>query len=450
MKRYIILILAALLSAGVLLAAMKASAKEALTASAARAADIAVFREQIMARDRAFIRDARAEAEVRLTALEGQVDTVSQAYFELELSRIVALADNGHTATFAGPRSRRYNRVDIRLAPFGDAFYVLRATPENADLLGARLVSIDGYTAADVRDVGRSLAGGVPSWRDRQVSYFLESPEQMHALGVIANPDAATYLFETQAGARVERRLAGAPANPDRPRANAERWFYPEPMPEEMGQWRVALAERSAPWSLREPGVPFRWRVAEDIDAMVIELRQNSDAEGRPIATFLAEMTRELNARKPRNVVLDMRMNGGGDLNTTRDFVESLPRLVQGRVFVLTSPWTFSAAISSTGYLEQAAPARVTIVGEPVGDRLKFFAEGQPFELPHSHALILPATERHDYVNGCRGMTDCHGSVVRDPIAVPTLAPDISAPWTIEAYLAGRDPGMDAIAASLR
>ncbi len=417
MKRYIILILAALLSAGVLLAAMKASAQDALTVSQARAADIAVFREQIMARDRAFVPDARAEAETRLTALESQADTFSQAYFELELARIVALADNGHTATFAGPRSRRYNRVDVRLAPFGDAFYVLRATSENADLLGARLISIDGYPAADVRDVGRSLAGGVPSWRDRQVNYFLESPEQMHALGVIANADAATYLFETQTGARVERRLAGAPANPDRPRANAERWFYPEPMPEERGQWRAALAERSAPWSLREPGVPFRWRMAEEIGAMVIELRQNSDAERRPIATFLAEVTRELNARKPRNVVLDMRMNGGGDLNTTRNFVQSLPRLVPGRVFVLTSPWTFSAAISSAGYLEQAAPARVTIVGEPVGDRLKFFAEGQPFELPHSHALILPATERHDYVNGCRGMTDCHGSVVRDPIA---------------------------------
>ena len=35
-------------------------------------------------------------------------------------------------------------------------------------------------------------------------------------------------------------------------------------------------------------------------------------------------------------------------------------------------------------------------------------------------------------------------------IAVPTLAPDIKAPWTIEAYLTGRDPGMEAVAAALR
>jgi hypothetical protein len=36
------------------------------------------------------------------------------------------------------------------------------------------------------------------------------------------------------------------------------------------------------------------------------------------------------------------------------------------------------------------------------------------------------------------------------PIAVESLAPDINAPWSIEAYLAGRDPGMEAVAAALR
>ena len=49
-----------------------------------------------------------------------------------------------------------------------------------------------------------------------------------------------------------------------------------------------------------------------------------------------------------------------------------------------------------------------------------------------------------------RNIENCHGSVVRHPIEVESLAPDIEAPWTIEAYRAGRDPAMDAIAAALR
>ena len=183
---------------------------------------------------------------------------------------------------------------------------------------------------------------------------------------------------------------------------------------------------------------------------MVIELRQTANAPGRPIAAFLAEMEAELRRLQPKHVVLDMRINGGGDLNTTRNFMKALPTLVPGRIFVLTSPYTFSAAISSVGYLEQAAPERVTIVGEPVGDRLEFWAEGRGATLPNSGIGVSRATERHDYINGCREYTDCHGPVVRNPISVKTLAPDIAAPWTIEVYRAGRDPAMQAVAAALK
>jgi len=113
---------------------------------------------------------------------------------------------------------------------------------------------------------------------------------------------------------------------------------------------------------------------------------------------------------------------------------------------VLMSPWTFSAAISSIGYVKQADPARVALVGEGPGDRLQFWAEGRAFALPRSGALVLPATQRHDYLNGCRAFTDCHPYVRTFPVAVPSLTPDVRAPWTIDDFAAGRDPGMDAAA----
>jgi hypothetical protein len=411
-----------------------------------RIADIAVFRSQFLARDRAYSDAARAQAERRLAELERNAAQISQVYFELEIARIVALADNGHTAFFPGPRSRRYNRIEIRFVPFGDQFYVLRAKAANADLLGARLVAIEGHAIEELREAARTLIGGIPAWRDRNAGYFFESPEQMHALGAIARNGPTTYRFEKRQGAIVERRLEPEPANPNRPRANADRWLFPVAMKEERGEWLPALAEARAPWALGDPETPFRWRMAPELRALVIEMRQNNDAEKQPIASFLKDMENALASQQPRHVVLDMRQNGGGDLNTTRDFMQALPSRIPGRMFVLTSPWTFSAGISSIGYLKQAAPARVTIVGEPVGDRMNFFSEGSIVELPNSHAMILNATERHDYASGCRGYSDCHDPVVRHPISVPTLTPDISAPWTIESYLAGHDPAMATLA----
>jgi hypothetical protein len=414
-----------------------------------RRADIATFRDRFLRVDRSYSAAARAEAERRLAKLDSESDTVSQIAFELELARVVALADNGHTMLFAGPLSRQFDRVEVRLAPFGEDFFVLRASEPNRDILGARLLSVDGHAATELRDAGRLLLGGTPAHRDRQVSYFLESPQQLHACGLAAADGAATYRFRLPDGSEVERRLTAEPANPERARGNADRWLYPQPLDGEGPGWHPALAVDKAPWSLRDPDIPFRMREAPDLSAMVVELRQNNDSETKKIADFIAAVTARLRATHPENLVLDMRMNGGGDLTTTRELMQSLPKLVPGRIFALTSPWTFSAAISSVGYLEQAAPDRVTIVGEPVGDRLNFFSEGTHVELPKSGLLVSFATERHDYETGCRPFKDCHHWVVRYPIAVKSLAPDIAAPWTIDAYLAGRDPAMEAVAAAL-
>ena len=414
-----------------------------------RREDIAQYRRDFFDKDRAYPVAARREAEQRLVELEKSAGSIDQAAFELTLARIAALADNGHTMSFAAPRSRRYERVDMRLVPFGEEFHVLRAKVENADLLGARLVAIDGVPMASLRQVFRSLAGGPPAWRDRTAPYFLESPPQLRALGIGKDNAAPVYAFVTGEGKTLERTFSVSPAGADRVGGNATRWMFPVLAPLEDRAWRTLIDADRAPWALQEPVKRFRWRHDAGLDAVVIDMRQSSNSANEKLKDFFAGVETMIGETRPANLVLDLRMNGGGDLTTTRDFAERLPTLVKGRIFVLTSPWTFSAAISTLGYLKQAAPERVTIVGEPVGDRLNFFAEGRSVMLAHSKEYILPATERHDYRHGCRGHDDCHRPVVTRPIAVPSLDPDIAAPWTIEAYRAARDPAMEAVAAAL-
>jgi hypothetical protein len=411
--------------------------------------DLAVFRRDFMDRDRSYPAPARAEAEARLARLDSALDRVTRVEFELALDRIVALADNGHTSAFAPVRASHWNRVPFRLLAFGEDFRVVRARAAQADLLGAKLVTIDGRPITQARDTARTLNGGTSAWRDRFVPFFLESPEQMHALAVAREAAGATYGFETLDGRTVSRRIDAEPAATSGG-APMHGQMLPELVPIEVSGWRTLLAPNTVPWSVAEPNEPFRLRRAPELDALMIDFRVNVDAAGRAIADFLAQVTEAIRSAHPRHLVLDMRLNGGGNLQTTRGFMKSLPTLVPGTVFVLTSPWTFSAAISSVGYVKQAAPARVTIVGEEAGDRLMFFAEGRPFMLSHSGAMILYASQRHDYHTGCRGYPDCHAAVAQYPIAVETLKPEIAAPWTIEAYRSGRDPAMEAVAAAVK
>ncbi len=430
---------------------------QAPTDAEKRKEDLTQFRRDFFDKDRSYTPAARREAEQQLVDIEKTLSSIGQTEFELSLSRVAALTDNGHSGGSLSVRSRRFERVDMRLAPFGEDFYVLRVKAENADLLGARLVAIDGMPISALRPLYRALDGGTPAWRDRTAAFFLESPPQLRALGVgvgkapnVKNAVAPpVYAFITIDGKKVERTFTASPAGADRVGGNASRWMFAELAQLEDRAWKTLIAPERAPWALQEPVNRLRMRHDAALNAVVIDMRQSSSSADMKLRSYFRAVEKLIEETKPLHLVLDLRLNGGGDLTQTRDFAESLPKLVKGRIFVLTSPWTFSAAISTLGYLKQAAPERVTIVGEAVGDRLEFFAEGKSTTLKHSKENYAYATERHDYRNGCAKFDDCHRAVVSRPIAVTSLDPDIAAPWTIEAYRAARDPAIEAVAKAI-
>lgn len=143
-----------------------------------------------------------------------------------------------------------------------------------------------------------------------------------------------------------------------------------------------------------------------------------------------------------------MRKNGGGDYTTTYDFASRLPQMSPAaRIYVLTSGYTFSAAITTTAFIKQAGGDRVTIVGEPVGDRLTFWAEGGRFVLPNVEVGVSYAAGKHDYAHVCWNVLECFWVNYLYPVRVDTLRPDIAAPLTFADYRALRDPALDAVLA---
>lgn len=410
--------------------------------------DLDQLQREFLDRDRAYAPAARAEATARLAALRERTEPPDPLAFALAVAQLAALADNGHTLAGAGPRVEAANRVALRLAPFGDDFHVVRAREPHQHLLGARLLAIDDVPLSRLLEAARSLAGGPPAWRDRSAPLLFESPQQLHALGLLTQPGAARYRFAGPDGAVMEATLTGEPPRPGRPRADTVRLLLPEVLPDQDG-WHGALPAHRAPWWLQQALQRGRWRMDTALQALVVELRTSTDTPTERLRDTFDAVRQAAREHGPKHLVLDLRQNGGGDLTRVRDFAESLPALVPGRLFVLTSPWTFSAAIATAGYLKQAAPQRVTIVGEPVGDRLVFFAEGRTLRLQHSGLLLRPATERHDYIDGCRRFADCHAPVVQRPITVPTLEPDLPAALTFADWRNGLDPAMRAVAQAL-
>jgi hypothetical protein len=443
-------------------------------------ADVAVFREKFLNVDRSFTIRTKALAEGRLRRLERAKRALTPIAFTVELCRIAALADNAHTGCLPAPLARemcrqfavldggnstgcdlhtpdfdvpQFNRISLGFFPFGGDFNVVAAKAGNSDLLGARLLAVDGKAIENIRPVLRTFSGGTASWRDLGAAGVLVSPDQLHAAGISRHSGAVTYRMLKRDG------------------AVADREFRPDPPGDDVSSpWQLIPAPDSAPWAFQDPAQPFRWRDAPELNAVVIQLRSNVDSDKQTIADFLEESEANRQRLGRQNVVLDMRFNGGGNLMLTRQFMMRWPsRLeVPGRFFVLTSRRTFSAGIATTAYLKQAGKERVVLVGEQPGDRLMFFSEARPVQLPHSGLFFGPSTARMDFQSGCERYTDCHFAIAqpggeaaplllrnvkaeeiaripRLPIAVSSLEPDLPAPWTLESWLAGADPAMAAV-----
>lgn len=401
----------------------------ALTAAAApTAADVDAVRDYV-GKNRAYTPTERAEALREVERLPGLLG--DPARFELAAAHIAALADNGHSALLPTQWPLRYPRSPVHLGLFADGLFVVAAPSPHAALLHRRVIAIDGHPWEEVRRAYGAYQGGVPPFRDQFAPLFMETPALLVAAGLGSDPNALTLTLD-----------GGTVSIPAR---------LTPPEGEAAFTGRSPLIDGAAslprlPLYLEERDVASRLVLLSELDAAYVHLKE---IHGLRFDAFLAATLAELRARRPRHIIVDLRFNMGGDLNLARDFMQALPGIARGQLYAITSGRTFSAAIASLGYLKQAAGTRLTIVGEPLGDHLEFWAEGNFIRLPGLGAAMLYASERHNYLTGCPE-PDCHAAIRLHPIRVRSLQPDIPAPLTFADYAAGRDPAMDAIAADIR
>jgi hypothetical protein len=400
--------------------------------AAPTSADVAAVRDYVV-KNRAYTPAARAQALRGVELLPGLIG--QPARFELEAAAIAALAGNGHSALLPPQWTTRYPRSPVHLGLFADGLYVIAAPAGDSVLLRRRVTAINGHAWREVRRAYARYQGGEQAFRDQFVTLFMETPALLTAAGLGSDSANLHLTLEGPRGRPQSVSVAARMA----PWAGELAFIGYPPLLDAA----ALLGSTVRPLYLQEPGQAFRLAFPDDLAAAYVQLKAT---RGLGIDHWLDDALGQIRERRPRNIIVDLRFNLGGDLNLARDFMRALPALADGgHVYAITSGRTFSAAISSLGYLKQAAGDRLTIVGEPIGDRLEFWAEGDILQLPGLGAFMLYANERHNYMTGCPE-ADCHASIRDHPIRVASLQPDIPAPLRFADFIAGRDPAMDAIA----
>ncbi|MBI1210923.1 MAG: hypothetical protein GC190_05635 [Alphaproteobacteria bacterium] len=400
--------------------------------------------------DRSYSSEARRQAEKLSAALIRDAHGLTRAQFILRVAQIAALANNGHTQISSAAFAKGVVALPLELNWFKEGLFILRTKADRAALLGARIDAIDGRPTEEVFVAAKKYVGGTDEHRRMLLTRFMRSPELLHAAGLADDSNALTLRGVRADGTAFEERIAGEALALDAPYVpNVARLLYPTVVKGDgkLGWLSFIKADRNLPLYLQSA---LRLFVTAPLEGsgLYIGIAYNADGDEEKIGPFLHDAEQKIRTQKPAYIVVDMRMNGGGDYTTTYDFASRLPAIApSARIYVLTSNYTFSAAITTTAFIKQAGGNRVMIVGAPVGDRLTFWAEGGHFFLPNVQVGVNYAAGMHDYAHACWNPFACFWLNYFYPVRVDTLEPDIAAPLTFADYRALRDPALEAVLA---
>jgi hypothetical protein len=382
--------------------------------------------------DRSFPDAAASAFRQEIGKLGNTAGAMSDGEFEMAVSRLVALADNGHTTVDKRQRTSLFGRAPLRFAWFADGLYIVRATAGAEGLLGHRIVAIDGRWVEQALAALEPYLSGTAEHARIDSTPLLDCPPLLRAIWPDTDGEHLTVGLED--GTSVQ--LAAQPPTIEpfaiQPiMAIAPGGYGPD--------WKSVLT--GYPLSLREPE-----RVAISaplgMDGIYVRINGNHDDAYGALPDQLAAIAATRPADGWRRMILDLRFNIGGDERKTVDFTHALPDLLgsNGNLWILTGNATFSAAIITAQRARHFLGARAHVVGATAGDHEPFWTDGgPPLVLRNARIAIGHAYFKQDWAHGCHNPAECNPLQFLYRVAVGDLTPQVKVGWSFADYAAGRD-----------
>lgn len=368
----------------------------------------------------------REQFEAAVKRLHERIPTLARHQIIVELARLAASVGDGHT-NVAPTRDPKigFRTLPVKLYLFKDGMFVRAAERGHAALLGARVVKIGDVAPEEAVARARELIG-----RDNEmgVRFFapllLAMPEVLHALGLSESPDAARFTFE-QSGRRQTVTLKPAGPADLLPPDTDLTWLPKE-------EWVDMRDGAPSPLWLKDPKNKFWFERLPDSKVVYAQVNEVNDKADETLADFSRRLLGFVEASGAERLVLDLRLNRGGNGSLLKPFVLGLIKSKvnqRGRLFVLMGRSTWSAAQFFLNRLENYTEA--LFVGEPSGSRGNVYGDSRRITLPNSGVTVR---------------VSIYYWQEWDPRDVrPWTAPQVAAELSSEDYRTGQDPALKAV-----
>ncbi len=411
------------------------------------------FLRRLTKYDRSFSFKEIEAFNAQVDAMAARAGDMTDAEFYLSVSKAAAISDNGHTNASKSPSYRQFNHAGVRFYWFADGLFIVRAENTFADLVGAKVTGVEGRSPEDVNAALSIYTGGAAQFRKLYGVHLLESPDLMHAAGLARSPDELTLTVLDKSGETHSITLPAIKEQDQETLPIRRPWMSlrGDALPGENGDWSRVLdfENGGAPLYLEAPEENFLVKKLEG--GVYLRPQLLLQREETPILEQFQSVIDDAPAGGYNFMAVDLRLSPGGDYTKVLDFVQAAPQTLSsdGRLYIITSPQTFSAALVTAAFLKYYGGDQAVIIGEPMGDHPQFWAEtGFPFALPNTEYRISYATGYHDWEAGCTGKHEyCFTQNILHEVPAGSLEPGIALAPTFSDYASGRDIIMDRILA---
>lgn len=373
--------------------AQGAKAEKTIDATAARKwrEDLRYFARELPERHRdLFHAMTREQFAAAVKNLNERIPNLSQEQIVVELQRIVAMIRDGHTRIQDFPFGPKvgFRSYPIYLYQYKDGLFIQAADPAYQDAVGARVVKIGKNSTQEAIDAVTPL---VCRDGDNEMSIkaiaplFLVTPEILHALHIVDDPENAPFVVERDG----KQQTIYLKPSTDRLIANHGPTFGKAP------NWIDARSTTApTPLWLKDPQNFFWFEYLSDSRTVYVQYNVVSDKPTETVADFSKRLFDFVAKNPVDRLVIDVRLNGGGNNFLNRSLLRGIIQTTKidqpGKLFVIIGRQTFSAAQDFVDELEKFT--NVIFVGEPTGETPNQFGDPASVVLPNSGITVRAST----------------------------------------------------------
>lgn len=326
-----------------------------------------------------FVKTTKEEFDSELETLYNEIPTLEEHEIIVGISRLVSLFKYGHTHVSFHQKPIEFSQLPVNLYEFNDGIYIQGTHRNYPEAIGAKVLAVEGTPILEVLEAIK------PTVEAENSQYFkayginnIRYPEVLHAQKLTKTlQNRVEFILEKEGKVFTQSFTALEKGK----RMPIHRGYVFEDE-----NWLDARDNSTTPLYLKHLDKVYFSEYLENEKAMYVRHSRIQDEAQESTKDFYARVFDEIETKEAEKLIIDLRLNGGGNNYLNRDVIKELVQAEHinkvGKLFVIIGRRTFSACQNLVNEMDNYT--NVIFVGEPTAENINFWGDNRPVTLPNS------------------------------------------------------------------